>query len=416
MNNTIVSTEGGLGERIKSIDVLRGLTILLMIFVNDLAGVNGTPWWMMHFPEGTNGMTFVDVIFPAFLFITGMSIPFAIGKRMDKGEPKWQIWKHILLRSFYLIVIGVFMVNTETFSDKGLIDPNLWSLLMYTGIILIWNMWSSKMKPGLVTTLRIAGIALLLVLVFLYRGNDATGIFQMRTQWFGIIGLIGWAYLVACTVYFFFRRNPVAMTGAVAILYCVFFANFNGFFAKVGFIGNFVGIGDTLGSEGALVLTGTILGMILTPDSPIKTHWARIRWAFFYGLGLAIAGVLINSLAKINTMFIIDKDMATPAWCLLGAAWTVWIWIIIYLIVDVLGWKRWTAVVEPAGSNALFAYILAPMIDSIIRVFCLVTGFPNYYDALGSTFNVGIWRSIVMAFGITWLAGGLRYVGIRLKL
>ena len=69
--------------RIASIDALRGLTILVMIFVNDLGGVIGAPAWMKHyFPYDADGMTFVDVVFPAFLFIVGMSIPFAIGKKI----------------------------------------------------------------------------------------------------------------------------------------------------------------------------------------------------------------------------------------------------------------------------------------------------------------------------------------------
>ena len=51
-----------------------------MIFVNDLAGVspNTVPWWMRHFPGNGNGMTFVDLVFPAFLFLVGMSIPSAL--------------------------------------------------------------------------------------------------------------------------------------------------------------------------------------------------------------------------------------------------------------------------------------------------------------------------------------------------
>ena len=54
------------------------MTILVMIFVNDLAGVRGAPAWMKHIhPSDADGMTFVDVVFPAFLFIVGTSIPSA---------------------------------------------------------------------------------------------------------------------------------------------------------------------------------------------------------------------------------------------------------------------------------------------------------------------------------------------------
>ena len=53
--------------RIESIDVIRGLTILVMIFVNDIGNVPGTPKWMKHMPTRSDGMTFVDLVFPAFL-------------------------------------------------------------------------------------------------------------------------------------------------------------------------------------------------------------------------------------------------------------------------------------------------------------------------------------------------------------
>jgi hypothetical protein len=64
-------------RRITSIDALRGLVIFTMIFVNDIAGVSKdiVPGWMRHFKANGNGMTFVDLVFPAVLFIVGMSIP-----------------------------------------------------------------------------------------------------------------------------------------------------------------------------------------------------------------------------------------------------------------------------------------------------------------------------------------------------
>ena len=111
--------------RVISIDAARGLVMFTMIFVNDIAGVSHkvVPAWMRHF-KGRSGMTFVDMVFPAFLFIVGMSIPSALGGRLRAGElspaTAWaaaHVWKtllHIVTRALALLVIGILMVNDES--------------------------------------------------------------------------------------------------------------------------------------------------------------------------------------------------------------------------------------------------------------------------------------------------------------
>src|SRR3954447_15150952 len=109
--------------RITSIDVLRGLVMFTMIFVNDLAGAGKVvPNWMVHFSDRHkrgSGMTFVDVVFPAFLFIVGMSIPFGLGRRMARGEPLWKIALHVIARTAALLWIGILMVNGESGPDAA---------------------------------------------------------------------------------------------------------------------------------------------------------------------------------------------------------------------------------------------------------------------------------------------------------
>src|SRR5882762_10756128 len=105
--------------RITSIDALRGFVMFTMIFVNDLACApkKVVPDWMVHFSDRHkhgSGMTFVDLVFPAFLFIVGMSIPFALGGRLGKGEAAWKTYGHVILRTLALLTIGILMVNGES--------------------------------------------------------------------------------------------------------------------------------------------------------------------------------------------------------------------------------------------------------------------------------------------------------------
>jgi predicted acyltransferase len=51
-----------------------------MLFVNEMAGVKDTPAFLRHMPRSADGMTITDVVFPAFLFITGMAIPLALAR------------------------------------------------------------------------------------------------------------------------------------------------------------------------------------------------------------------------------------------------------------------------------------------------------------------------------------------------
>src|SRR6266704_4019247 len=95
--------------RITSIDALRGLVMFTMIYVNDISGAKHVPWWMKHYSDSFkgSGMTFVDLVFPAFLYIVGMSIPFALGARIAREEPVWRTLVHVLTRTVSLLLIGV---------------------------------------------------------------------------------------------------------------------------------------------------------------------------------------------------------------------------------------------------------------------------------------------------------------------
>ncbi len=406
-------------NRISSIDVLRGITILVMIFVNDVAGVTGTPAWMKHIsPSLADGMTFVDWVFPSFLFIVGMSLPFAISIRLKRGDSHLMVVKHILIRTVGLLIIGVFMVNTESISEDGLLSPVIWTLIMYGGVILVWRQPSAQdnslfSKDKL---LKYLGILILIIMAFLYRAQGDPGLIEIRPQWWGILGLIGWAYLVAGMIFLIFKKNITAILGMVVILYCIYFADKVDTFAFFYEIFPWINIGGMLGSHAAITLSGVILGIILMPDSSVSTPAQRIRWSLLYGLGLFAAGFFIHTLSGINQMFIINKILATPAWCLITSAITVWLWVLIYYAIDVRGWNGWTFIVKPAGANALFAYILAPVLYNIFILISYLFGGFNFYYWLGTSFAIGFWRSLIFAFLVTWLAGGLRRLGLGMKL
>ena len=405
-------------ERIMSIDVLRGLTILVMIFVNDVAGVAGVPAWMKHIePPDADGMTFVDVVFPAFLFIVGMSIPLAIGRRIQKGESLLRIERHILVRTLSLLVIGVFMVNAESITNNGWLPRPVWILLVYAGIIVLWN------RPSGTTRFwqrfdwgrRGAGVLILIAMAVFYRGDGEPALIEMRPGWWGVLGLIGWANLVASNVFLFVRNRIGGLVAAMALLYCLHFADYNGAFPDW-WVFRHVDLASNLASLPAIVVAGVIAGVVLSPQSPIRLPLERIRWGLIYGAAMALAASLLHSMNDLHDMFFVSKIGATAPWGLWSSAITIWIWVLLYWIVDVAGWRRWTIVVAPAGQNSLFAYILVPILYASFDLWELVTSRVPFYWGLADQFSTGSSRSLVLAFGVTFVAGGLGRIGIQPKL
>ena len=94
-------------KRLISLDALRGFTIAAMVIVNDPGSWNHVYRPLRHAPW--NGCTITDLIFPFFLFIVGVSITLAYSKRMDAGVPKKGLYKKILIRSFNIYALGIFL-------------------------------------------------------------------------------------------------------------------------------------------------------------------------------------------------------------------------------------------------------------------------------------------------------------------
>ena len=86
----------------------------VMIFVNDLDSVHGLSKWTYHMPANVDAMTYVDMVFPAFLFIVGMALPIAVKQRLKRNASVASLWMHVVLRSIALLVLGLILANAGT--------------------------------------------------------------------------------------------------------------------------------------------------------------------------------------------------------------------------------------------------------------------------------------------------------------
>ncbi|MBA5687611.1 DUF5009 domain-containing protein [Rugamonas apoptosis] len=354
-------------QRVLALDAFRGVTILLMIFVNALAGVRGVPAWLEHAPLGMDGMTVADVVFPAFLFIVGMSIPIATARRLAVGDTSWQLAQHIVGRTAGLLVLGVFMVNAESGFNEAVMGMSIhvWSLLFYGSALLVWHGQTFR-RPGTGVALRVSGAIALLVLAMLYRGGT-DGAQRLAPQWWGILGLIGWAYLIASTLHLLSRDRTMALAGAAAGcigFYCA--AQTGAFGLLAGQSGNAI--------HAAIVLCGVLMTRIFLapglPDIPQR-----------YRHALLFAAVLLASGYVLRPYFPISKIAATPSWALYSAAICVASFGVLYWLVDLRRIQRWTTLLRPAAANPLLTYIV-PYIVYALAQYCRLT--------LPDTLNAGV--------------------------
>ncbi|MEN7547223.1 DUF5009 domain-containing protein [Rapidithrix thailandica] len=391
------------GGRIESIDSMRGLTILTMIFVNEVAGVSGIPQWMKHVSADADAMTFVDVVFPAFLFIVGMSIPFSTNARFKKGDSPLQVWKHILVRTVSLWAIGVFMVNVGTgYNEEAMgMSIHLWTLLMYACIFLVWNIYPKSFTFQKKWTIRGVGLAGMLTLFLLYRGGDGTE--PIQPQWWGILGLIGWAYLYANIGYWLVKGNRF---GLLALLFgCIaFYALANSSWVEGSWFTWMKGQAGNA-SHMALTLGGVVLSLIFFEKN--KHSSPTSLWVF-----AAVFAILVFALGYVlRPYFGISKIHATPTWALYCIGICIVLYAFLYWLLDLQKQKAWSVFLKPAGANPLLIYFLPPI---------LLAG-TQYVDfhPLPQLFHSGLpgilW-SWVFAFVMLGAVVGLNKLKIRLHL
>ncbi|MBK5279189.1 MAG: DUF5009 domain-containing protein [Bacteroidia bacterium] len=376
--------------------------MVLMIFVNDLWSLKDVPLWLEHAERGVDGIGLADVVFPAFLFIVGLSMPFAIGNRRQKGDTDWQLVKHVMLRTIALLVMGVFLVNGETFneSETGM-ARFLWNPLCCFSFILIWNTYPKSVNANLVIAVKAIGILLLILLAFIYRGGEDGDIQYFASHWWGILGLIGWAYMVSGLITIFAKNN--------------FYAVFAGwvFFCILSMVSKAGLIPDLFSFIPDAILGGTLTGLTMCGvlTSKIFQHYRNLhddKTLTIVLIGFSII-LIVFSIAT-RPYWGLAKLGATPAWLFLCSAFTIMAFIAIYWVADVMGKANWFAIIKPAGTDTLLCYLIpyfAYAATSLLNVHL-----PDVL-LLG---GLGLLKSFLFAMLCVFMTGSLNRLGVRLKL
>ncbi|HEV7380303.1 MAG TPA: DUF5009 domain-containing protein [Dyadobacter sp.] len=252
-----------LSQRLDSIDVIRSVTMFLMIFVNDFWTLENVPVWLEHTSADADAMGFSDIIFPVFLFIVGLSLPFAINHREAKGDSRIVILKHIFERTCALLLMGIFLVNFENIHPEALlISKYVWEILLIAAFFLIWNVYPEQPdKKPLYTALKIVGYGLLAFLAAIFKGGSAENPVWMQTYWWGILGLIGWSYLISSLVYLYFKQSLMLISLSWLSLVIFNLADFAGWLTALDVIRDTFWIVGS-GAFPAFTMAGVVTSML----------------------------------------------------------------------------------------------------------------------------------------------------------
>lgn len=320
-----------------SLDVFRGATIASMMLVN-----NPGTWSHIYEPlehAPWHGWTFTDTIFPFFLWIVGVAIPFSLGRKVEQGAPRSQLVRRIFRRSLTLIAIGIFL-NAFTYFLNGFFSPK------HEG----FGWWMNQMVehvryPGVLQ--RIGVCYLFASLIFLNT--------KVRGQiiWTGILLAVYWV-LMKCV--------PVPGYGAGIM---EVHGNFSEFIDMMVFNGHVFRDSTTYDPEGvistipaiATTLFGILTGQILRSEKSNAAE--KTAWLFVMGCLLMFSAELMKFWMPIN------KRLWTSSYTVLMAGLAMNVFAVYYWLIDVKGFKKWAKPLAIYGMNAITVFILAGVIGRI---------------------------------------------------
>jgi len=400
-------------QRNVAIDLLRAFTMFVMIFVNDFWKIHDVPHWLEHASRGEDFMGLADVVFPCFLLVVGMSIPFAIERRYSKGMSGESTIGHILSRTLALLLMGAFISNSEArLSPEVSYKIGVYWILMVTAFICIWNQYprtDDTKKKRIYTILKWIGVIILIYLAITFR-DPKGGVFAAR---WGILGSIGWTYLLCAFIYVFTRDRLKYLLPiwGIFVIICILGSrmnevsggeallalprpNFYNDFLNILHIGN--------GALPAFTMGGIILSLISTRYVNLENR-KKVIYAIILVLALCIAGFICHQ------FWILSKLSATPTWIFYVTAIAVGTYTILYWLVE-KGKASWFNVIKPAGTATLTTYLIPYVAYGLADLTGIVL--PDWF----THGFMGIINCLCFAFVVIGITSLLGRIHIKLKI
>lgn len=320
-------------QRLISLDVFRGITIAGMVLVNN-PGTWSHIYWPLEHAEW-NGWTPTDLIFPFFLFIVGVAIPLAFGKRIERGDARRALFIKVLYRSAIIFLLGEFLAGFPYFHLATIRIPGVLQRIavcyFFASVIYLTS------RPR---TIAIISVVLLIVYFILMK----------HVHWNG--------YYV----------GDLSKEGSLASI--IDRKVFGPHIWKQGIVYDPEGLLSTIGAL-ATTLFGILTGNLIRAKD--KTPTEKVALMFVAGIGCMIIGWCWNP------WFPINKSLWTSSYVFFTAGLALQFLALCYWLIDIKGYKAWTKPFVIFGVNAIILFVGTGV---MARLMGMTSGFMGSFEKL----------------------------------
>lgn len=301
-----------------------------------------------------NGFVFYDLIFPMFLFIAGVAMPYSLTKRIERGEPKAKIARHVIQRGLILVFLGMVYNGFLQFD---------WENTRYASVL-------GRIGLGYL----FAG------LIFLY--SDI----RQQVIWFAGILLAYWAAMMLIPVPGFGAGNLSVEGSLVAYI------------DRMLLPGRlYLGVHDPEGLFSTIPAISTALLGALTGHflKDVSGRFENSRKALMLA-GAGVACLVVGYLWGL--VFPVNKNLWTSSFVLVAGGWSMLLLSLFYYLIDVRGWHKWAFFFVVIGLNPITIYLAQNFLDIAHTTDFLFGGFLNIF---GEGFRPVFWS--IAYTGLGWL-------------
>jgi predicted acyltransferase len=369
-NPTITGNVKPPRQRYLALDVLRGLTIALMILVN-------TPgsWSTIYAPfkhAAWHGFTITDLVFPTFLFVVGNAMSFSMRKFREKGDAVFL--KKVFKRTFLIFLIGLFLSAFPFFYRSG-------------GELVLKDFSSMRIMGVLQRIALCYFFASLIVKYFRFKGSIIAGLVIL----FGYWGIMYW---------FGDPSAPYSLEGNAALKFDLLLISPENLYKGFGIPFDPEGLLSTLPAI-VNVIAGYVAGVFIQRlGNNLTTVWKLI-----------VAGIIFVVLGQAwDLVFPINKPIWTSSYVLLTIGWDLILIGALIWIIEVASIKKWTYFFEVFGKNPLFIFVMSGVFVMLMNIILIGDStmkgwiYQNFYLSWLTDYNASLLFAITYVL-LLWLMG-----------